>query len=63
MKKTNNGRFNHKLFYVAAIVLFIASIISAIYRGPSGTSLGLGSLFLSLGVMLSEKSKEDKDEK
>ena len=64
MKKASNGKFNHKLFYVAAIVLFIASTISAISGKPSGTTLGLGALFLALGVIYSEQSKkENKDNK
>ena len=62
-EKTNKGRFNRNIFYVAAIVLFIVSIISAISGVPSGASLGLGSLFLALGVMHFEKSKDDKDNK
>ena len=62
-EKTNKGRFNRNLFYVAAIVLFIVSIISAISGVPSGASSGLGSLFLALGVMHFEKSKDDKDNK
>lgn len=58
--KNNKGKFNHKIFYIAATVLFIASTISAICGTSSGTTLGLGSLMLALGVMYSEKSKDNK---
>ena len=44
-------------------MLFIASAISAISGVPSGASSGLGSLFLALGVMISEKSKDNEENK
>ena len=57
----NKGKYIHQLFYIAATLLFIASTISAICGKSSGTTLGLGSLCLMLGVMYSERSKANKD--
>ena len=50
-----------QLCYVAATLNFIASTIAAVSEKPSGTSLGIGSLCLCLGLLYSEKSKKDKD--
>ena len=49
------------LFYLAATLLFIASTISAICGASSGTTLGLGSLCLVLGLLFDEKTKGKKD--
>ena len=49
-----------QLFYLAATLNFIASTIAAISGKASGTSLGIGSLCLCLGLFYSEKSKKDK---
>ena len=44
-------------------MLFLASTISAVSVRPSGAASGLGSLFLALGVMNSEKSKDNEENK
>jgi hypothetical protein len=63
MKKTNNGKPNYKLFYLASILLYIASAMSAISGNVSGTSVGLATLFFALGMMYSKKSGDNKDNK
>jgi 1,4-dihydroxy-2-naphthoate octaprenyltransferase len=50
-----------QLFYLAAILNFIASTIAAIFGKASGTSLGIGSLCLCLGLFYSEKAKKNKE--
>ena len=49
------------LCYVAATLNFIASTISALSGKSSGTSLGIGSLCLCLGLLYSEKTRNSKD--
>ena len=49
-----------RLCYVAATVNFIASIVANICGKSDGAALGIGGLFLILGVLYSEKSKNDK---
>ena len=50
-----------QIFYLAATLNFIASTIAAISGKASGTTLGIGSLCLCLGLFYSEKSKKDKE--
>ena len=50
-----------QLFYLAATLNFIASTIAAILGNASGTSLGIGSLCLCLGLFYSEKAKKKND--
>ena len=50
-----------QLFYLAATLNFIASTIAAISGKASGTSLGIGSLCLCLGLFYSEKAKKNKE--
>ena len=52
-----------QLFYVAATLNFIASTIASIAGNPAGTSLGIGSICLCLGLFYSEKLKKDKESK
>jgi hypothetical protein len=59
MKKPNNGKTNYKLFYLAASLFFIASAISAISGRSPASSLGLGALFLALGLIHSKKAKDN----
>ena len=50
-----------QLFYLAATLNFIASTIASISGNASGTSLGIGSLCLCLGLFYSEKAKKNKE--
>ena len=50
-----------QLFYLAATLNFIASTIAAIAGKASGTTLGIGSLCLCLGLFYSEKAKKNKE--
>ena len=59
MKKFH--KYVPQLFYLAATLNFIASTIASISGKASGTSLGIGSLCLCLGLFYSEKSKKNKD--
>ena len=59
MKKFH--KYVPQLFYLAATLNFIASTIAAIFGNASGTSLGIGSLCLCLGLFYSEKAKKNKE--
>ena len=59
MKKMK--KYIPQLFYLAATLNFIASTIAAILGKASGTSLGIGSLCLCLGLFYSEKAKKNKE--
>ena len=59
MKKMK--KYIPQLFYLAATLNFIASTIAAILGNASGTSLGIGSLCLCLGLFYSEKAKKNKE--
>lgn len=50
-----------QLFYVAATLNFIASILASINGNNSGPALGIGGLCLVLAVFTSERNKKDKD--
>ena len=50
-----------QLLYLAATLNFIASTIAAIFGKASGTTLGIGSLCLCLGLFYSEKAKKNKE--
>ena len=57
----NFKKYIPQLFYLAATLNFIASTIAAILGKASGTSLGIGSLCLCLGLFYSEKAKKNKE--
>ena len=57
----NFKKYIPQLFYLAATLNFIASTIAAILGKASGTSLGIGSLCLCLGLFYSEKTKNNKE--
>ena len=66
MKKMINHKTICTLFYLAAILNYIAAAMSALSDRPAGTSLALGSLSLALGLIYSKKAgdnKKDKDNK
>ena len=50
-----------QILYLAATLNFIASTIAAISGNASGTSLGIGSLCLCLGLFYSENAKKNKE--
>jgi hypothetical protein len=50
-----------QLLYLAATLNFIASTIAALAGKASGTTVGIGSPCLCLGLFYSEKAKKNKD--
>ena len=59
MKKFH--KYVPQLFYVAATLNFIASIIAAFSGNHATGALGLGGLFLVLGSFYSERAKKKND--
>ena len=59
MKKFH--KYVPQLFYVAATLNFIASILASINGNNSGPALGIGGLCLVLGTFYSERAKKKND--
>ena len=59
MKKFH--KYVPQLFYVAATLNFIASIIASFSGNHATGALGLGGLCLVLGSFYSEKAKKNKE--
>ena len=57
----NFHKYVPQLFYVAAALNFIASIIAAFSGNHATGALGLGGLLLILGSFYSERAKKKND--